>query len=104
PRRGGRQLGHLPDPVAAAVRRDPGDRRHGPAGAAPAREPRLPGPGIGPARAGRAVRLAGTLARRRREWAGRPPGARQPVPPPPTWRSRGTAAIPAIPPRPAPRR
>ena len=45
PRRGRCQLGYLPDPVAAAVRRHPGERRHGPPGGAPAREPRLPGAG-----------------------------------------------------------
>ena len=58
----GRQLGHVPDPVRAAVPGDPGHRRHRPAGRAAAREPRLHRPRVGAAHAGRAAGLAGAVA------------------------------------------
>ena len=79
PRRGRQQLRHVPDPVRAAVPGDQGQRRHGPAGALAAREPRLSRPRIGPARAGRDVRLGRPVRQeplRRREFVRRSKSAR----------------------------
>ena len=56
-----RQLRHLPRAVRAAVPGHPGHRWHGQAGRLAVREPRLPGQGVGAARARRAVRLAGPV-------------------------------------------